>query len=330
MPLLRTDENGLWCEAGGFHIDPWGPADRALITHAHPDHARPGSARYLCVRECEPLLRLQLGPEYTIESLEYRQPLTVGGVSVSFYPAGHILGSAQIRVEHRGEVWVVSGDYKRAPDPTCASFEPLRCHTFLTESTFGLPIYRWPPVGDVFAAIHDWWRANQNRGRCSVLFGDPLGTLQRILSGVDAGIGPIFCDDSVLPENRIYRASGVSLPETQFAADVSRGYDWTQALVLASPSARGSAWMKRFGPASTGLTSGWMRIRGTRRRNSIDRGFVLSNHADWPALQATIAESEAETVLVTHGYRTPLVRWLQESGKNADAIDARYEGEEPR
>jgi putative mRNA 3-end processing factor len=327
MPLLRADENGLWCEVGGFHIDPWAPVDRALITHAHSDHARPGSTRYLCVRECEPLLRLQLGSECAIDVVKSGEALTIGDVSVSFHPAGHILGSAQIRLEHRGEVWVVSGDYKRAADPTCAPFEPVRCHTFVTESTFGLPIYRWPPAENVFAAIHDWWRGNQNRGRCSVLFGDPVGAVQRILAGIDVGIGPIFCDEAVAPINRIYRGNGVSLAETQFAADVPRGYDWTRALVLAPPSTRSPAWMKRFGPTSTGLASGWMRIRGTRRRNSIDRGFVLSDHADWPALQETIAETQAETVLVTHGYRSPLVRWLRESGKNADLLDTRYEGE---
>src|SRR5215469_1845559 len=197
MPLLRADDNGLWCEAGGFHIDPWKPVDRAVITHAHPDHARPGSARYLCVRESEPLLRLQFGSECAIESLEYGVPLFIGDVSVSFHPAGHILGSAQIRIDHRGEVWVVSGDYKRAADPTCAPFQPIRCHTFLTESTFGLPIYRWPQTGDVFAAIDDWWKANHDRGKCSVLFGDPLGALQRILAGVDATIGPIVCHEAV-------------------------------------------------------------------------------------------------------------------------------------
>ncbi len=309
MPLLRADENGLWCDAGGFHIDPWGPVDRALITHAHSDHARPGSARYLCVSQCEPLLRLQLGPDCVIESVAYGDSVTIGDVSVSFHPAGHILGSAQIRLEHHGEVWVVSGDYKRAADPTCTPFEPVRCHTFVTESTFGLPIYRWPSADNVFAAIHDWWRGNQNRGRCSVLFGDPVGTLQRILASLDAGIGPIFCDEAVGPISRIYRGSGVSLAEALLVADVPRGYDWTRALVLAPPSARSSTWMKRFGPTSTGLASGWMRIRGTRRRNSIDRGFVLSDHADWPALQETIAETQAETVLVTHGYRSPLVRW---------------------
>jgi putative mRNA 3-end processing factor len=327
MPLLRADDNGLWCEAGGFHIDPWKPVDRAVITHAHPDHARPGSARYLCVRECEPLLRLRFGSECVIESAEYGSPLLIGDVSVSFHPAGHILGSAQIRIEHRGEVWVLSSDYKRAADPTCAPFEPVRCHTFLTESAFGLPIYRWPPAVDVFAAVNGWWKANQDRGKCSALFGDPLGALQRILTGVDAGIGPVVCHEAVEPINRIYRVGGAALAPTLSEADVPRGFDWTRALVLAPPSARTPAWMKRFGPASTGLASGWMRIRGTRRRNSIDRGFVLSNHADWPALQKTIAESEAETVLVTHGYRSPLVRWLRESGINADLIDTQFEGE---
>jgi putative mRNA 3-end processing factor len=327
MALLRADENGLWCEAGGFYVDPWAPAGKALITHAHSDHARPGSSAYLCAAPCAPVLRARLGVDCLIQTLPYGETLGVGDVSVSFHPAGHVLGSAQIRVEHRGEVWVVSGDYKLTPDRTCTPFEPVRCDTFVTESTFGLPIYRWEPEGTVAAAIHDWWRSNRERGKCSVIFGYPLGKSQRLLAALDPSMGPIFCHGAVERMNRVYRDNGVSLPATQYPGDVTRGYDWTQAIVIAPPSAHGSVWMKRFGPASTALASGWMRIRGTRRRRSIDRGFVLSDHADWPGLQTAIAETGADSVLVTHGYRSPLVRWLREQGKDAQALDTRYEAE---
>ncbi|HVW86110.1 MAG TPA: ligase-associated DNA damage response exonuclease [Bryobacteraceae bacterium] len=327
MPLLRVDQNGLFCEAGGFYIDPWGPVDKALITHGHSDHARSGCAAYLCARPGELVLRTRLGAEALVQTLPYGETLGIGEVTVTFFPAGHVLGSAQIRVEHRGEVWVISGDYKLAADSTCAPFETARCHTFVTESTFGLPIYRWPAAEDVLGSINDWWRANRERGKCSVIFGYPLGKSQRVLAGLDPEIGPIFCHGAVERMNRVYRESGVPLPPTLHSSDAPKGYDWTRALVIAPPSAHGSPWMKRFGTLSTGLASGWMRIRGTRRRRSIDRGFVLSDHADWPGLQTAILESHAETVLVTHGYRAPLVRWLREQGKQAAALETRFEGE---
>lgn len=328
MPLLRVDENGLWCEAGGFWIDPWGPVSRALITHGHSDHARSGSARYLCSTGSKPILEARLAPGSVIDSLTYGESVRIGDVAVSFHPAGHVLGSAQIRVEHRGEVWVVSGDYKLAPDTTCTPFEPVRCHTFVTESTFGLPIYRWAPPAETFEGINNWWRANRDRGKCSVIFGYPLGKTQRVLSGLDPAIGTIFCHGAVERINRIYRASGVALPETLYSGDMPKGHDFSQSIVIAPPSAHGSTWMKKFGTLSTAMVSGWMRIRGTRRRRSIDRGFALSDHADWPGLQKAILDTEAECVLVTHGYRAPMVKWLQDSGKQARALETRYEGEE--
>jgi putative mRNA 3-end processing factor len=327
MPLLRVDPNGLFCEAGGFHIDPWLPVPKALITHAHSDHATAGSERYLSTTDTKDILRERLGPGLSFESVQYGEHLRIGDVSVSFHPAGHVLGSAQIRVESKGEVWVVSGDYKLAPDVTCAPFEPLRCHTFVTESTFGLPIYRWPEQSTVMASLHEWWRANQRDGKCSVIFGYPLGKSQRVLAGLDAETGAIFCHGAVEKMNGVYRASGVVLPQTGYPNDAPRGYDWTRAMVLAPPSAQGSPWMKRFGVVSTAFVSGWMRIRGTRRRRSVDRGFVLSDHADWPELQRAIGETGAECVLVTHGYRAPMVRWLEEQGKQAGLLETRFEGE---
>lgn len=322
MPLVRSDENGLWCEAGGFHIDPWRPVSKALITHGHPEHARGGSGSYLCTAACAAILRERLGAEAPIDSLQYGEVRRIGEVSVSFHPAGHLPGSAQIRLEHRGEVWVVSGDYKLAPDSTCEPFEPVRCHTFLTEATFGLPIFRWAVERDVVASIQEWWRANQERKRCSVLFARPLGEAQRVLAALDAEIGPIFCHERIEKWNRVYRASGVNLPNCANTAAAGRG------LAIAPPDAHGSPWVKQLGGVSTAMVSGWMRIRGTRRHRAIDRGFVISDHADWPELQQAIDGSGAERVLVTHGYRAPLVRWLEERGVQAAAMDTRFEDSE--
>jgi len=324
--MLRVDASGLWCERGGFYIDPWLPVPKALITHAHSDHARPGSEAYLCSSSCGPLLRERLGPNIAMETLRYGESQRIGEVSVSFHPAGHVLGSAQIRVEDKGERWVVSGDYKLDPDPTCTPFEPVPCHVFVTESTFGLPIYRWREQSEILVSIHDWWRLNRQRGRCSVIFAYPLGKAQRLLAGLETAF-PVFCHGAVERINRVYRESGITLSETQNPLEAPRGYDWSQALVIAPPSAQGSPWMKRFGPYSTAFVSGWMRIRGTRRRRSIDRGFVLSDHADWPGLQRAIKETGAERILVTHGYRQPMVRWLREQGRQAAALETRFEGE---
>ncbi len=328
MALLDVDRSGLFCEAGGFHIDPWAPVEKALITHGHSDHARPGSKAYLCASECLPVLRLRLGADAAISSLPWGERLSIDGVTVSFHPAGHVLGSAQIRVERTGETWVASGDYKLAADPTCTAFEPVRCHTFITESTFGLPIYRWQPSAAIADEIDAWWRGNRDAGKCSVLFGYPLGKSQRLLSMLNRSIGPVFCHGAIERMNAVYRESGIALPATQYAGDSEKGFDWAGAMVVAPPSAFESGWMKRFGACSTAMASGWMRIRGTRRRRSVDRGFVLSDHADWPSLLTAISETGAERVLVTHGYRAPLVRWLQEQGKEARELDTRFEGEE--
>ena len=326
--VLRLTERGVYCEAGDFYIDPWLDVDRAVITHAHGDHARWGSRHYLAVREGERVLRTRLGAAAAIEVVDYGQPVTLNGVRVSLHPAGHILGSAQVRVEHRGEVWVVSGDYKTEPDATCTPFEPLRCHTFITESTFGLPIYRWAPESEVFGEIRSWWRANQEAGRTSVLFAYALGKAQRLLAGLrDAEIGEIFTHGAVERLTRDYRDSGVALAPTTHATAMPRGHDFAGSLVLAPPSAAGSTWLRRFGTVSSAFASGWMRVRGARRRRTLDRGFALSDHVDWPSLLTAIETTGAEQVWVTHGFREPVVRWLSERGVRALAMASRWEGE---
>jgi putative mRNA 3-end processing factor len=325
--LLRLTDAGLYCPAGDFFIDPWRPVARAVVTHAHSDHARRGSGAYLVSREGEAVFRTRLGRDAPLQALAYGEVVSVNGVDVSLHPAGHILGSAQVRVAHRGQTWVVSGDYKVEPDATCTAFEPVRCDTFVTESTFGLPIYRWPAQEQIFAQINAWWHQNQAEGKCSMLYGYALGKAQRLLAGLDRTIGPIFTHGALIQLTNDYRATGVPLPPTRYSGEMARGFDWSQALVLAPPSAHGTPWMRKFGASASGFASGWMRIRGTRRRRAIDRGFVLSDHADWPGLLGAIEATGARRVWVTHGYTAVLARWLQEQGYETAVLQTRFEGE---
>jgi putative mRNA 3-end processing factor len=325
--LLRLTEHGLYCEAGGFYVDPWGPVDRAVITHAHGDHARWGSKLYLTAEPGVEVLRNRLAPDAAVTGVPYGQCVDHEGVRVSLHPAGHLLGSSQVRIEHGGEVWVVTGDYKLHADPTCARYEPVRSHTLLTESTFALPIYRWPDPDEVLADINGWWRKNQDEGRTSIIFAYALGKSQRILAGLDASIGPIIVHGAVMRFVKAYESAGVAmppvLPGTLENAKLARG----RGMVIAPPSADGSPWLRKFAPISRASASGWMRIRGTRRRRNLDRGFVLSDHADWPGLMEAIRLSGAERIAVTHGYTHELVRFLKEQGKDAWVIPTRFKGE---
>src|SRR5688500_9864334 len=310
-----------------FFHDPWRPDDRSVITHAHGDHARAVQQRYLADDAGANVLRQRLG-NITLDLLAYGERIDIDGVRVSLHPAGHVLGAAQVRIEHRGDVWVVSGDYKLEADPTCAPFEPLRCDTFITESTFGLPIYRWPQQREIFDGIDAWWRANAAAGRASVLYGYAFGKAQRMISGIDAGIGPVVCHGAVEALNDAYRASGGALPPTQRAIDVTDKRLLKRALVIAPPSAQSTPWLRRFGDFSDGFASGWMQLRGARKRRGVDRGFVLSDHADWPALLSAIDATRATRVIVTHGYTAVLVRWLEEHGLEAGAFQTEYGDDE--
>lgn len=329
--MLTETADGLFCAAGDFHIDPWNPVARALITHAHGDHARAGSAAYLCASPCAPLLRRRFGHEPAIESVPYGELLTIGGVRVSFHPAGHVLGSAQIRLEPVGGtagVWVVSGDYKRAADPTCAPFEPVACETFVTESTFGLPIYRWDPTAVVIGDIVSWWDASASEGKSAVLFCYTIGKAQRILAELAArGDRRVFVHGMMLPMIEAYREAGVRLPAVASATEQPRGTSFAGELVLAPLPARGTPWMRRLGSHSDGFASGLMRVRGVRRQRAFDRGFVLSDHADWPALLDTIEATGARRVLATHGHAEPLARYVAETGRQAGVIRTAWEGE---
>jgi len=329
MDLVIARPEGLYCPPGDFYIDPWRPVERAVITHGHGDHARNGNRHYLTASPGAGILRSRLGADINLQTLDYGQRLAHGGVPLSLHPAGHVLGSAQVRLEYRGEVWVASGDYKVEPDGTCAPFEPVRCHTFITESTFGLPIYRWEPQQQIFDQINAWWRENITLGKASVLFCYSFGKAQRILHGLDPSLGPILVHGAVEPLNRVYREAGVALPATLHASEMDK-HDprMRQALILAPPSAAGSSWMRRFGDYSDAFASGWMRLRGTRRRRGVDRGFVLSDHADWPGLLWAIEQTGAQRVMVTHGSVAVLVRYLCERGLDAQAFVTEYGDED--
>ena len=328
--MLTETTDGLYCAAGDFFIDPWQPVARALITHAHGDHARPGSRAYLCTPGTAALLRRRLGADTSIEAVEYGTRLRLGDVTVSFHPAGHVLGSAQIRIEADNGVWVVSGDYKRTADPTCAPFEPVPCDTFITESTFGLPIYRWDETPVIMRDILAWWEANREGGRASVIFCYTLGKAQRLLAELaKITAQPVYVHGMMLGMIEAYREAGVPLPDVKQVIE-SKGRSrasFAGELVLAPLSARGTPWMRRLGTISDAFASGLMRVRGVRRQRAYDRGFVISDHADWPALLQTIAETGAQRVLATHGHAEPLARHLRDQGLESGIIRTAWEGE---
>ena len=322
--LIVQRPEGLYCPQGDFYIDPWRPVGRAVITHAHADHARTGHGHYLAAASAEGVLRARLGAHIALQSVPYGQEVTHNGVTVSLHPAGHVLGSAQVRLAHGGQTWVASGDYKVAPDATCTPFEPVRCDVFITESTFGLPIYRWRPDAEVFAEINAWWAANAAVGRASVLMCYSFGKAQRILSGVDSSIAPIVVHSAIQTLNTAYRDAGVTLPPTQLVSEVGDAGDFKRALVLCPPSAAKGPWIKRFGDFSDAFASGWMQLRGARRRGSYDKGFVLSDHADWPGLMGAIGATGANRIIVTHGSIPVMVRYLASQGLQAEAFETAY------
>lgn len=327
--LLRITPAGLYCEAGDFFVDPWRPVARALVTHAHSDHARAGSAAYLCASEGESILRHRIGNDARISALPFGERVSLGGVQVSFHPAGHIRGSAQIRVEHRGEVWVVTGDYKRQDDPTCTPFEVVRCHMLITEATFAFPIYRWEATDLVVRDIVSWYRECRDAGRTAILHTYTLGKAQRLIAELAPFVDePIWVHGAIEPLNVLYREGGVSLGETKRVSELPARTKINGGLVLAPPSAVTPGWMRHFTEPETGFASGWMRLRGTRRRRALDRGFAISDHCDWNALLRTIEECGASRVLATHGDSAALVRVLRERGLEAGALETPFASEE--
>jgi len=321
--VLEFTDRGIYCPAGDFYIDPWRPVARALITHAHADHSRPGHGAYLATHGSLPVMRHRLGG-ITAEGVGYGEVRRIGDASVSFHPAGHVPGSAQIRVEVDGQVWVVSGDYKLGDDGLCDPFEPVRCHAFITECTFGLPVFRWRPQAEAAQNILHWWQSNAAEGRASLLGAYSLGKAQRLLHMLRDGPGPILTHAAVENVNEVLRAQGLPLPDTVRVTPDLDAKAYPGALVVAPPSAFGSTWARRFGPASTGFASGWMQLRGVRRRRAMDRGFVVSDHADWPELHRAITDTGAESIYVTHGYTDIFARHLNEQGYSALVVPTEF------
>jgi putative mRNA 3-end processing factor len=325
--LLRFTERGIYCEEGHFFIDPWRPVERAIITHGHADHARWGHQSYLCHTDSVEILRHRLGATLSIKGIEYNDPLVINGVKVSLHPAGHLLGSAQVRVEHKGEVWVASGDYKTDKDPIAVDFEPVPCHTFITECTFGLPIYNWPDSKAVMLQMEEWWKSNQKAGKISLISAYSLGKAQRILEQIDETIGPLFVHGAVNKLNHVHQKVGFLNKTINYLGPTVSKSDLEGALVIAPSSAINSTWSNRLRPFSVGVASGWMMIRGSKRRQNVDRGFVLSDHADWNGLNEAIDATGAERIICTHGYTGTFKEWLIHRGFEAFEEKTLFEGE---
>ena len=321
--MVISTAKGLFCTPGNFYIDPWQPVDYAVITHAHSDHARAGSRHYLCHHHTKPLLQLRLG-DCSIQTLTWNEKITINGVTVSLHPAGHIIGSSQVRLEYNGEVCVINGDYKTEDDGISGAFEPVACHTFVTESTFGLPIYHWRPQQVIFHELQNWVRNNQVEERCSVIIGYSLGKAQRVLKAMEEVTGNVFAHGAIWNVHQALVQAGFSLPPLnrvlpQLPKEIYKG-----AVILAPPSALGSTWMNRFTPYRTAICSGWMQVRGHQRRSNADAGFALSDHADWNGLLDTVKATGAEKVLVTHGFQSAFSRYLNELGIAAEELKTEY------
>ena len=327
MSLIEFTDKGLYCRQGNFYIDPWQPVEKAVITHAHSDHARWGSKYYLCHIHTKPLLQLRLGNN-NYQGVEWNETVIMNGAKISLYPAGHMIGSSQIRVEYNGEVWVVSGDYKTENDGISGEFELVPCNTFITESTFGLPIYRWKSQVEIFANIKAWIRNNQLNNKTSVLIAYSLGKAQRLLQVVNEVTENIFVHGSIWNTQETLRLAGWNLPQVKRILSDTQKALFNQAVVIAPPSADNSLWLKRFTPYSIGVCSGWMQVRGNVRRSNVDAGFALSDHADWTGLLETVKGTGAEKVFVTHGFQSVFSRYLNEIGIPAGEVKTEFGEEE--
>lgn len=327
MGLITSTEKGLYCAQGDFYIDPWKPVPRALITHAHADHAVYGHQHYISTQDSVPILKYRLGQHIQIAGFPYRETFTINGVTISFHPAGHIFGSAQVKLVFRGEIWVFSGDYKTEDDTVCTPLEVVPCHTFISECTFGLPSFRWQPQQVIFDEINAWWRENKLAGKTSILCVYALGKAQRIARYLDTDTGDIYTHGAIQNTHDVLLACGMNLPKTQKPVNRQHPDTFRGSMVLAVPSALGSSWMKKFPDPDAAVVSGWMAMRGARRRRGVEKGFVLSDHADWKGLTDTIKQTGAERIYVTHGYTHLFARWLTEQGYQAGVMDTLYQDE---
>ena len=325
--LLVHTALGLFCPKADVYLDPWKPVKKAILSHGHADHARWGSSSYLCTPSAAPVIKYRLG-DINLETLPFGEEKLINGVSFSFHPAGHILGSAQIKVSYKGEIVVFSGDYKTANDGFSEAFEPVKCHTFITESTFGLPVYHWQDQKWVFNEMEEWCKNNRNNHHLSILYGYSLGKAQRILQGLPESVGPIFTHSTIEAVLNVMRNQGVSLKNTIPVNELITRADLLSGVIIAPPAVQNSNWLKKFEPIRNGVVSGWMALRGARRRRNADKGFVLSDHADWEGLNEAISLTGAENIFVTHGYTDILSKWLIDKGLNAYPLETNFEGDE--
>jgi len=321
LDLLRLTKNGIYCPAGDFYIDATGKVDRNIITHAHSDHARPGHKSYLAHKSSAPLLKARLGKKVNVQSLEYKDEISMSGVKVSLFPSGHIYGAAQVRISKNGESWVVSGDYKLDDDRLSTPFEPVKCNVFITECTFGLPVYDWPDQHVVYEQINQWWKQNKSTGITSLLFGYSLGKSQRIIKNINHEIGPVFVHKTVDTMNNAIKNDGGMLPGTILIDESTIKEEIRGNLIIAPPSVTTGRLLQNLGHISTATASGWALSGRNFGRSSIDKGFVLSDHADWDGLLMAIKETGAEKVITMHGYTQELTQWLNETGINSIEID---------
>jgi putative mRNA 3-end processing factor len=324
-PLLVFNDKGIYCEQADVYLDPWKPVTNAIITHGHADHSRFGHRNYITHHTNVAIIRHRLGP-ISVTGKDWHETFTVNGVKFSLHPAGHIIGSAQVRVEYKGEVWVFTGDYKTENDGIAVPYEVVKCDTFITECTFGLPAFKWLPQSEVFADINNWWEENRAEGKTSVLFGYSLGKAQRLLKHLDPSIGRIYTHGAIENMTEVIRPL-VDMPETIRVTRETKKEELIGSMVLAPPSAHGSVWLRKMSPFVTGVASGWMAFRGARARRAVDRGFVLSDHCDWYALLDSIKATGAERVIATHGYSDIFARYLRELGYDARTAQTQYEGE---
>lgn len=324
--LIIFTEKGIYCPVADVYIDPWRPVDRAVITHAHSDHARPGHRYYLAHHHSEWILKLRLG-DINLETMEYGESRKINGVKISLHPAGHIIGSSQVRLEYQDQVTVITGDLKVEDDGLSTPFEPVKADSLVIESTFGLPVYKWEPQEIIFDSINQWWAENRSSGNASILCGYALGKAQRILHNIDSTAGPVYVHGAVENVNKALKNSVPDLKIFPKADKLLKKEEFRNSLIITPSSALNTPWIRKFSPYRTAIASGWMAIRGARRRRAVDRGFVLSDHADWKQLNEIVKETGASNVYVTHGYTYEFSRWLSEKGLNALEVNTFFEGE---
>lgn len=327
MPLISFTPSGLYCAQAGIYIDPWKPVQQAIISHAHSDHAISGHTNYLCHRETTPVLQLRLG-ENNYQSVEWGETITINDVRISLHPAGHIIGSSQVRLEYKGEVWVFSGDYKLENDGISGAFEPVKCHTFITESTFGLPIYKWKSQEAIYNEIQNWVLHNQGIGKASVLIAYSLGKAQRVLQALSGVTNKVLAHGAIYNVQQMLQQQGRNFIEVERVTPEMNKASFKNAVILAPPSADGTPWMKKFQPYSLGICSGWMQVRGNLRRRNADKGFALSDHCDWDSLLTAVKATGAERVFVTHGFQSAFSRYLNEQGIEAHEVSTQYGNDE--